>query len=544
MKVLPGYDLDELAALGAVELPGRPAGTLWLPKSTQYETRGGLVTVEQPVYVGATFPTAGPRLARFSEAFFTATRGVYAGQPLVPRPHQREVLDGIFELDPVTGRRVKRTAVLKAPRKWGKSNIAAPVALWFLLMEHLDGAQEIYGAAGDRKQASLVFREAKLIVQASEDLSSVITCYRDALEVKKTGSVYRCLSADAGLAQGLNPSCVIADEVGSWYGSDLWYALTLAVAARPEPLMVAISTPTNPDTESIFYKLCDHGSRVNAGEEEDGAFYYRAFEPREKEADWKAIETWAEANPGLGDYLQVDFFENTIKSTPEHEFRRFNLAQWTSSSNAWLSSELWEACADRDATIDPGEDAVLVVDGSYNGDSTACVLVTADGRIGIPRLEDGTQAIWEKPAVADTSWKVPIQDVEHAIAEDLAKRYTLTMLAFDPYRWQRSMEVLMELGLPVVEYPMGSAARMVRASARFEAGVRTLGIKHDGDPTLTRHVLNCGVKVDRLGARPVKANGANGHIDAAVCAVAGYELATARSDNDDDGLVPQVVQLW
>jgi hypothetical protein len=59
----------------------------------------------------------------------------------------------------------------------------------------------------------------------------------------------------------------------------------------------------------------------------------------------------------------------------------------------------------------------------------------------------------------------------------------------DPYRWQRSLEVLNADGIPVSEY-LQNAARMGPATARAYALSVDGTLSHDGDPALTRHVAN------------------------------------------------------
>ena len=101
---------------------------------------------------------------------------------------------------------------------------------------------EVYSAAGDRQQARVVFNEAKWQVTQSPALSGVCKVYRDVIEVPSTGAIYRVLSSDAKLQQGLNPSAVIFDEIHALGDRKMWDVMQLAMASRRQPMMLATTT--------------------------------------------------------------------------------------------------------------------------------------------------------------------------------------------------------------------------------------------------------------------------------------------------------------
>jgi phage terminase large subunit-like protein len=138
---------------------------------------------------------------------------------------------------------------------------------------------------------------------------------------------------------------------------------------------------------------------------------------------------------------------------------------------------------------------------------------------------------WEKPVDADDLWRVDIQDAEFEIAK-FCGRYKVREVACDPFRWQRSMEVLQDQGIPIVEYPSTSARRMVQSCARFFDAVTEARLTHDGDPLVARHFTNAVIKIDNLGPRIVKENrNSNRRIDAAVAAVIAYDRASAKIES-------------
>ena len=75
---------------------------------------------------------------------------------------------------------------------------------------------------------------------------------------RRTASVYRAISAEAGTKHGYLPSVVIYDELAQAKGRDLYDVLDTSFGARDEPLFIIMSTQSN-DPEHIMSKLIDDG---------------------------------------------------------------------------------------------------------------------------------------------------------------------------------------------------------------------------------------------------------------------------------------------
>lgn len=518
--------------------------------------RDRIVTVEKKVYEGCDFATEGDKVAAFTETFFKVSKGKYAREPLKVRPHQKEIFDGIFRLDPKTQRRLVRTAILKAPRKYGKSQIAAPLALYYLLTVVDSGMPEVYSVANDRAQASLIFNEVKHVVNTSKQLQQYLKTYRNHIEVVNKnhpnfGGIYRALAANADRNEGLNPLATFFDEIGSTKTRDLWDTMASGSAARKDPLLFAVSTPGVDKQNSLYGQLCEYGERVNRGEIVDPSFYYRGFDPEAGEtADHRDPQTWVQCSPGLGDYLDPVIYEDNMKQMPESVFRRYYLAQWVSSADSWIPNEAWDDCADDEMTIDDNEDVVLHIDGSYDNDSTAILMsaIPSEGervRVMIPTSPEAMEThdnlcLWEKQPNSDEAWRVPGSEVMACI-RDLAKRYNVKKISFDPYRWQHVMEILINEGLPVQEYPQ-TPSRMVPASKKFSDAVFAKAVVHKAQPQLTRHLMNTKIKHTDRGYMPTK----KAHklkIDAAVSMVCAYDIATGNSGALSSP-IPAFTNIW
>jgi len=303
--------------------------------------------------------------------------------------------------------------------------------------------------------------------------------------------------------------------------------------------MVAITTAgvrtDSTGRDSVCFDLYQYGQKVARQEVEDESFWMAWWEAPE-ETDHRDPETWKLSNPGFGDLNAVDDFEAAVRRTPEAEFRTKRTNFWSASQTAWLPAGAWDKCAG-DSTISPDDEIILGFDGSFSGDASVVVAAT------IPKDEDDPVKInlvqaWEKdPTIHDDQWRVNIAEVEQVILDYCSQHPNVREVACDPFRWQRSMEVLQDKGVPIVEYPSTSARRMVPATAKFTDAVLENRIVHDGDGLLARHIDNAVTKIDHHGARIVKdQKNSPRKIDGAVAAVIALDRAlTGRLET----VVPQ-----
>lgn len=420
------------------------------------------------------------------------------------RPWQHDILHGLFDKE---GQPQHRYGYVGLPRKNGKSTLGAALAIYALVAMGEPGAQ-VYSCAGDRKQASIVFDEAKRMVLAEPELRDIVRVQRWHLEGPQH-SIYRVLSADAELQQGLNPSFVIFDEVHVQPNRDLWDAMVLGMGARKRPMIVGITT-AGFDRETLAWDLYERGKR--------GELHFWWKEPADANADWLDEAVWAEANPAFGDFLFPEALREDAKVTPEAAFRRYHLNQWTRTYSAWLPHGAWAAIEDKARQFDPARPFVAFLDGSWANDSTGIVAAT---------IEDA-------PHFSVLGHWVPDHELGHVDMQSIEARVRQVAampgcrgLAFDPARFQDFFARLEAEGMQVIEWPTNSLARMVPACQDFYTAVMERSITHDGDPRLAAHIANAVLKEDHRGPRIVKeAKSSKRKIDLAVCAVGA--LAEAR----------------
>lgn len=442
-----------------------------------------------------------------------------AGKLIIFRHWQRQLIGHLLARR-ADDRLRHRQALIGEARKNGKSGIGSTLGLGGLVLGPAGG--EVYSCAADKQQAKVVFDTARRMVKMDPELSEILKVYRDVIECERTGSVYRALSAEAFTKEGLNPHLVIFDEVHAQPNRELWDVMALAMGARVEPLMVGITTAgvkfDATGNDSLCYVMYQYGIQIAKGEIDDPTFFMAWWEPRKPDADHRDPATWAEANPGLGDLVDVEDLASAVLRTPENEFRTKRCNQWVSATSAWLPAGTWDACEDPHPILD-GTSVVLGFDGSFNGDCTALVAVAIANPLHIDVVN-----LWEKPLAAAGDWRVPIIEVEDAIRE-ACRRWQVIELACDPFRWARTYQILEGEGLPVVEFPQ-SPARMTPATTRFYELVMNRGLTHTGDLRLARHLDNAVLKADSRGTRIYKEHRhSQRRIDLAVAAVMAVDRA-------------------
>jgi phage terminase large subunit-like protein len=416
------------------------------------------------------------------------------------RPWQREIVHGVLD-DPRP-----RQALVSIPAGNGKSTLAAAIGLYGLLADRVEGAQVLV-VASDERQARIIQNTARRMVELEPALGARVHIFKDHLYVPATDSVFMALPADPGALQGWDPSMALVDELHV-VTDDTFEAMAARAGKREQSLLLAISTPpkTGQD-DSVMRRLVDHGR-----EQADPSFYFAEFAaPAGCALDDE--QAWAIANPALDDFLHRDALRATLPpKMRENAFRRYRLGQWVSQDDAWLPDGAWAACTDAARVVPDAADVVLAFDGSFSRDCTVLAAATIE-----PRPHVWLERIWEAPE-GRRDWRVPVVAVEDAIRA-ACSRWRVLEVAADPYRWQRSLEVLDGDGVPVHEF-FQTAARMGPATARFYQLVVDQVLTHDGGSALARHVANAILREDSRGARLSKeTKDSPRRIDAAVAAV-------------------------
>ena len=175
------------------------------------------------------------------------TKGTWARKSFELIDWQEQIIRDIFGVLKPNGYRQFNTAYIEIPKKQGKSELAAAVAL---LLTCGDGEEraEVHGCAADRQQASIVFNVAADMVRICPALSKRVKILdsQKRLIYQPTGSIYQVLSADVGNKHGFNTHGVVFDELHTQPNRKLFDVMTKGSGdARMQPLYFLITTAGN-----------------------------------------------------------------------------------------------------------------------------------------------------------------------------------------------------------------------------------------------------------------------------------------------------------
>ena len=270
------------------------------------------------------------------------------------------------------------------PRKNGKTELCAALAIDGLLFDNETGA-EVYSAANDRDQASLCFNVAAQMIRNDPELLAAcdIVDSQKRIVHRKSGSVYRAISAESFTKHGINASRVIYDELHAAPTRDLWDVLATSTGARAQPLVIAIST-AGYDRHSILWELYQHGKQVQETPAIDPSFLPVIYEApgRCRLARRSGV---AEGQPGAGRFpLARGAAHRPARGRRKSRPRRTPSGASTSTSGpsrtaAGLSMAAWDACqAPSDLAALAGRRCYVGLDLSTTTDLTAAVAVFPD----------------------------------------------------------------------------------------------------------------------------------------------------------------------
>ena len=240
---------------------------------------------------------------------------------------------------------------IEIAKKNGKSTWAAAIALYMAFVDGEPGA-EVYAAATNYEQASIVWKDAKQMVEftpAFQERFGVKTT-QYTIYAEHNNSVFKPLASDKkGTKDGLNVHCAIEDEMHAHKDSSMYDIIADGIAARLQPLIIGITTAGD-DTMGVCYRERTTLVSVLEGKSTHERYFGLIF-CLDKNDDWREPKNWPKANPSLGASFKIDYlldkFEK-IKISPSMEalFRQKSLNEWVGSTDSWITSQMWANALD------------------------------------------------------------------------------------------------------------------------------------------------------------------------------------------------------
>jgi phage terminase large subunit-like protein len=259
------------------------------------------------------------------------TKGQWYQEPFELIDWQEQIVRDVFGVLKPNGYRQFNTAYVEIPKKMGKSELAAAIAL---LLTCGDGEEraEVYGCAADHNQASIVFNVAADMVRMCPALSKRVKILdsKKRLIYQPTSSFYQVLSADVANKHGFNTHGVIFDELHTQPNRKLYDVMTKGSGdARMQPLYFLITTAGD-NQNSICWEVHEKAKDILEGRKHDSTFYPVIY-GADQDDDWTDPKVWKKANPSLGITVGIDKVKaafDSAKQNPaeENSFRQHDLA--------------------------------------------------------------------------------------------------------------------------------------------------------------------------------------------------------------------------
>jgi phage terminase large subunit-like protein len=505
-------------------------------------------------------------------SWFTLTDDRFAGVPFRLLPWQAAVVRllvgwkaPVEVIDPRTGKtifahvRLFRRLLLWIPRKNGKSEFLAALALLFFAIEGVAGGQG-FVFARDEAQARVVLRKMKAMIAGNVRLQEDAQVHARSIYLKPTAALFELLSGTDEGKHGKSPTVTVGDEMHEWRSREIETTLRQGTGTRLQPIELYASTAgrkTNPTGVALW----DESRAILDGRIDDPATLVVIFAANDDD-DWRDEAVWRKANPSLGLSPTIAFLRREAalavdNPRAEAHFKCYHLNQWVDGTARWLNVKKWDACTEgRDGWKRypeelKGRRCFLAFDVSSTRDVTALVLVFPPegnetkwrviGRYFVPAdtLAERVKADrvpYDRWLAAKALETTPGDYVDQGYVMrailDAMEIYDVEKVGYDPWNAGKLIAdlqangveaerlLLMRQGIPSLGEPSKHFERLVYAGL----------LDHGGHPVLRWMAGNAVVRFDEnLNFAPAKKRSAE-KIDGIVAAVMAIGLAHAGEE--------------
>jgi phage terminase large subunit-like protein len=432
--------------------------------------------------------------------------------------------------DSQTGLRRFRKTLISIARKNGKTTWAAGMELKQLYWDEPDepGAQ-VFCVATKEDQAKLLYNEAVRMVGKSIFLSG-LTKIRKApacVTFTQNESTLKALGSDSAGTDGLNPHCVVMDELHAWRERhrQLKEKLSTGGASRRQPLEIIITTAG--DTDSLLWIEEDDYARqviefANRGQVFDDRYfaYVATIDEHDDPLDEK---NWGKSNPNLDVSVKREYLRDQAtlaRNAPSllNQFIRYHANARTEANERAITDETW-ALGNAATTFQPGDSCHGGIDLGRSRDFTAVALcfpvhgIDAEGQSIVTRWELLTRAWTCSDGLFDVqrepfaSW---IRDgllrcskgncVDYAEVEaecvKLGQTYSVLSWAYDQTFARELAQRLQDVhGMPIFSFRQSHKHYNEPLRKFIETELPAGKIIHGNDPVLTWMAAN--LQIDR-----------------------------------------------
>lgn len=462
--------------------------------------------------------------------------------------------------------RVFRRLDLWIPRKNGKSEFLATLAVLFFVLEKINGA-EAYVFGRNEEQGRIPFGKMQDVIREADGLmedaqgNERISLHDKSIFLRETTSLCQLLTGSPDGKHGRSPTVIVGDEIHEWKTRDLADTLRQGTGTRLQPIELYASTAGRKQNRTGFTWF-EESMAIMRGDIDDPTTLVIFFGIGEED-DWTDEAVWRKANPSLGltptlDYLRTEFKKAKGRPAQEAIFQCYHLNRWVDAISGWIPRSKWAACT-ADATSWPGlwvthkgRKAYLACDVSSTRDLTALVVVippdeSCERWVLIPlfwvpeatlddRAQEDRRVDWKRWVTDGALRTTPGDSVDQTFVQQAIKEacahFEILSFGFDPWNARKlagdlqidgmdaELQIEMRQGHQTLSGPTKELERLVFANK----------IEHGGHPVLAWMAGHCSVRFDvNLNYVPDKKNSLD-KIDGIVATVMGIGLAMVGAE--------------
>ena len=326
------------------------------------------------------------------------------------------------------------------------------------------------------------------------------------------------IAAVAGTNEGGKTTLFVADELHEWLGrkARVFTVICAALTKRMNPgRSIALSTagvgrgsiPPRP-TDPLLWRMYARGLMEQNDKSSRFLFDWVEIDPKLNLDDPDQLReglrgmrcadvTWS---------VEVRARELETRKMPKHEWLRyFGNTFVDTTAEYWLSEHptAWADCARKKSRIPKNAEVVIAVDMALKHDSVGVIVAhrKATGHV-----------VWEPHSwKADEGGRIDHLAVFDFIADQLAKKYTVTAIVYDPRFFELPARILEEQGFNLVTFDQ-TPGRLVPADAHLFDVIVGGELEHPDDPVLNAHANNAAWR-ERETGRYLSKGLAAGHMD-------------------------------
>ncbi len=359
-------------------------------------------------------------------------------KPFVLLPAERAFVERAFQIDERTGRLRFPEQVYSTGRKGGKTGFAALMMLTMVLVFDASRFAEGYCLANDLEQAqSRCFTAISRIVECSPLLKDA-EILRDKISFPNFGGAFiSAIASDAAGAAGHNMSYAVGDELWGFTSERsrrLWDEMSTSPVRKISGRLTV--TYAGYSGESVLLeelykrglKQPQIGKDLYAG---DGILMFWTHEPV---APWQS-QSW---------------LDEQRRSLRPNQYLRQIENRFVTSESTFVNIEKWDAAVDPQAKAivsDPELEIFVGVDASTKHNSTAIVAVRWD------KAEQKVRLVTHRVFQPSPDDPLDFEDTVETTLRELANRFKVRRVLFDPWQMQSVAQRLVRAGIPIEEFP-------------------------------------------------------------------------------------------